>query len=96
LEFGGLIQAYKSAAKEAIDHSTVVRNYVFCHYHLFFDYLSMNNVMRILKDMEAEQYEQKFNIDCELKIKIKSALRTRFEEIPEVYPEIKIKYLYDE
>jgi uncharacterized YigZ family protein len=95
LGVGGLIQAYKSAAKEAIENARIVEKFVFCHYYLSFDYLSMNNVMKILKELEAEQYEQDFNINCNMKIKIKASLRIRFEDVWQVYPEIKFKYLYD-
>lgn len=96
LGVGGLIQAYKTAAREAIDDSIIVKRYVHSYYYLHFDYLAMNDVMKILKDMEAEQYEQDFNLSCSLKTKIKSSQKQQFEKMFELHPEINLKHLYDE
>jgi len=77
LGVGGLIQAYKSASMDALKNARIVKQYVYMNYTLSFRYEDMRLVMRILKDMELEQWDQKFDLDCELKVKVrKSSVKT--------------------
>jgi uncharacterized YigZ family protein len=73
LGVGGLMHAYKTAAMEALNNSRIIRQYVFVKYKLYFPYENMNLVMRILKDMEIEQWDQKFELNCELKLKVRKS-----------------------
>ena len=67
----GLINAYKTAAREALDNCTVVEKTVDEVYSLEFDYGLLNEVMRILKDEKIEQKNQKFEMRCSLEINIR-------------------------
>ena len=73
LGVGGLMHAYKTASMEAIKNSRIIRQYVFVKYRLNFPYENMNLVMKILKDMEIEQWDQKFELNCELKLKVRKS-----------------------
>ena len=46
----GLANAYKTAARDAIDHATVVERTIDMRYRLHFAYAAINDVMRIAKD----------------------------------------------
>jgi uncharacterized YigZ family protein len=47
---GGLIQAYKAAAKDAVDNGIIIMNTWKIRLEIQFDYIKMNEVMRIIKE----------------------------------------------
>lgn len=49
----GLINAYKSAAKDAIDHAIIVENFITEKYRVTFNFGDMNEVMGQLKNFHA-------------------------------------------
>ena len=64
----GLINAYKTAAAEAINNAEIIECTVQDHYEINFPYSSMNDVMKILKDESAGQYDQIFDLHCKMVI----------------------------
>jgi uncharacterized YigZ family protein len=64
LGVGGLIQAYKTAAKEAITASKIVEKTIDISYKLKFEYEEMNKVMRIIKEENLTIEDQKFEMTC--------------------------------
>lgn len=77
LGVSGLIQAYKSAAADAIRNSEIVEKYVQEHYVITFPYSSLNDVMKILKEENAGQSEQSFGTECRMKISIRASFDNR-------------------
>lgn len=77
LGVSGLIQAYKSAAADAIRNSEIVEKYVQEHYVITFPYSSLNDVMKILKEENAGQSEQSFGTECRMKISIRASFANR-------------------
>ena len=71
LGVSGLINAYKTATRDAISQSKIVTNFITRNLNLHFEYPLMNDVMRIVKEEQLEVMEQKFEISCILKIKVK-------------------------
>ena len=71
LGVGGLINAYRTAAKEAIDNGTIVTEIVKDHFELHFDYADMPLIMSDVKEYNAVIKKQVFETDCLLKIAIK-------------------------
>lgn len=69
LGVSGLIQAYRSAASEALDASRIIECKVYDRLHLDFSYEQMNAVMKVVKDLELELEEQQFQLDCSLILK---------------------------
>lgn len=67
----GLINAYKTASHNAIDNSIIVKKTVNYIYELNFQYPQMNSVMKIIKDENLTQFDQKFEMDCSLKVSIR-------------------------
>lgn len=56
----GLIEAYRKAAHDAIAASSVVTRYVEGQVEVLFSYAMMNDLMRIVKDMEPRIIEQEY------------------------------------
>lgn len=75
LGVGGLIQAYKAASKEAIAEGRVIEKVLETVVSIHFDYVTLNDVMRILKDTELEWSKQDFGIDCTLRVGIRPSLQ---------------------
>lgn len=67
----GLINAYKSAAKEALDNATIIEKTIDEVYSVTFDYPLMNEVMRVLKEESIEQQNPKFELNCYLEISVR-------------------------
>ena len=64
LGVSGLINAYKTAAKDALDNSTIVEKFVEEDYQLRFPPLSMNKVMQLLKRETVKITDQQYDTDC--------------------------------
>ncbi|MFD1770973.1 YigZ family protein [Sphingobacterium suaedae] len=67
----GLIHAYKSAAQEALETAVIVEKTVNDIYRLHFDYLQMNDVMRLVKDENLIILRQEFDNNCLLDIEVR-------------------------
>lgn len=88
----GLINAYKTATKEALNEAEIKEFHVKDVYEVHFQYPDMNVVMNILKEEELEQFDQDFGIDCKLKFLVRKRESERiFEKFKSIYT-LKIKY----
>ncbi len=67
----GLINAYKTATKDALDHAEIVERTVNDVYSLSFDYLAMNDVMRIVKEEDLQILKQEFDNECTLEFELR-------------------------
>ncbi|RZK79962.1 MAG: YigZ family protein [Pedobacter sp.] len=89
----GLIQAYKSAAMDAIAEAKIVTKTLNDVYELTFPYLRMNDVMKIIKDEQPEVVSQSFDNDCKVQLSIRksslNAILHKFEKVEE----LSVKYL---
>lgn len=89
----GLINAYKTAAKEALENAEIIEKLIKDVYQVEFAYPDMNIVMKILKDEELDQFEQDFGIDCKLKFSVRKTDSERVFEMFKKIHTIKIKYI---
>ena len=71
---GGLITAYKEAAADAIRQAQIVDITVKNELTVRFEYPLMNEVMRIIKDYDAQIITQQFETGCMIQISISSKL----------------------
>ena len=89
----GLINAYKTASIEAIKASTIINKTVNDVYEVNFDYLQMNDVMKLVKEENIEVLAQQFDTQCVLKFEIRkkqlNQVLGKFDKITGV----KLKYL---
>jgi uncharacterized YigZ family protein len=76
----GLIAAYKGAAAEAIANAEIVEKTDDAEVSFEFGYLLMNDVMKIVKDMEPEIVEQHFDTNCRMTLRIRKSLYNRLVE----------------
>jgi uncharacterized YigZ family protein len=67
----GLINAYKVATEEALKQAAIVQKTVNDIYTVSFDYLQMNDVMRIIKDDDLTVLTQQFDNDCNIRLSIR-------------------------
>lgn len=67
----GLINAYKNATQEAIDTAEVIEKTQEDVYKIDFDYLQMNEVMRIIKEDDLEIHKQDFDNRCSITLSIR-------------------------
>ncbi|WP_194974979.1 IMPACT family protein [Aquiflexum lacus] len=74
LGVGGLISAYRTATAEAISNNVIMEAIVKNRVNLQFDYLSMNDVMKIIKDYNLEIINQQFDNDCKITLLVRKGL----------------------
>jgi uncharacterized YigZ family protein len=67
----GLINAYKVATEEALNQAVIIEKTVNDVYAVSFDYLQMNDVMRIIKDENLIILNQAFDNDCSIQLSIR-------------------------
>lgn len=90
----GLINAYKTAAAEAIQAAQVVEKTVNDIYEIGFDYLAMNDVMRVFKDEQLNMLEQQFDNTCTIRFEVrKASLNTVLGKLEKIEG-IRISYLF--
>ena len=76
----GLINAYKAAAREALDNSTIVAKTINEIYSLEFEYPLMNEVMRLLKEENLVQQNPRFELNCYLEFSTRKNDASRISE----------------
>ncbi|WP_296945016.1 YigZ family protein [uncultured Dysgonomonas sp.] len=74
----GLIVAYREAAAEAIMEADIIEKTVDCQISFSFEYPFMNDVMKIVKDLEPTILNQSYEMNCLMTLEIRKA---KFEEL---------------
>ena len=69
LGVGGLINAYRSAASDALVQSSIIERRVYDRLKVEFEYEHMNAVMKVIKDLKLDFEEQEFDLKCSLTLK---------------------------
>ncbi|MDO5523452.1 MAG: YigZ family protein [Bacteroidia bacterium] len=83
---GGLIKAYKEAAEDAIKNAEIVEKTVDETLVIHFEYLLLNDVMRVLKQFENAAWEQDFKESCTMKLQIrKSEFQQLSNNLSQIY-----------
>lgn len=90
----GLINAYKSAAIEAIQAAEIAEKTVNDVYELTFDYLSMNDVMRLFKEEQLQILSQEFDNSCSIKFEVRKAQLNQVIGKIEKIDGVKLSYLH--
>lgn len=67
----GLINAYKEASFDAILNNEIVERKIETPIDIYFDYICMNDVMRIIKEMNPTIIEQEFDNQCHILLTIR-------------------------
>ena len=69
----GLINAYRSAAAEALQHADIIEKVLEDHYLLTFEYEQMSDVMGHIKKENIYIVDQKFELNCAIEISIRKS-----------------------
>ena len=75
----GLIVADREAAADGIAHSEIEEKFVEHIVHYTFSYPMMDDVMKIVKEMNANIVEQKFDNTCEIVLSIRKSFAEQLE-----------------
>lgn len=67
----GLINAYKLATEEALKQAVIIERTVNDIYTIEFDYLQMNEVMRVIKEDGITILAQTFDNDCNIQVSVR-------------------------
>ena len=67
----GLIRAYRTSTADALSKAEVVEKIAGKNYRLTFDYLAMNDVMKVLKDLNIPQSNQDFGTSCSIDVRVR-------------------------
>ncbi len=89
----GLINAYKMAAIEALQSVQVIEKIIREVYRFDFDYLQMNDVMKIVKDFQLHIRHQQYELRCSIEVEIRLAeldqVLALFSKIPGIEQEFR-------
>jgi len=71
LGVSGLQNAYKVAAKEALDAAVIEERTIQEQYQVVFEYVKMNDIMQILKDPEIQVLDRQSDMRCTYTISVR-------------------------
>jgi uncharacterized YigZ family protein len=74
----GLIHAYKTAALEALANAQIVERTINDVYRIDFDYLQMNDVMRLVKEENLTILNQNFDNRCSMEVEVRKMQVNQF------------------
>ena len=77
LGVSGLINAYRSAAASAIENAEIIEKTLQEYYEITYPYISMNDVMRILKEENVGQSEQSFDLECRILLNFRISFKEK-------------------
>lgn len=84
----GLIVAYREAAADAINNAQIIECHEQTVISFTFDYLAMNDVMKVIKGVDLKILNQEFDNDCRMTVSIRSdnapMLLSRLADIDDV------------
>lgn len=89
----GLINAYKNATIDALDHAVKIQKTVNDLYRISFEYLSMNEVMKVIKDEDLAVKQQSFDTNCSMDIEIRKLKLNKVIDRLESIDRVKTTYL---
>lgn len=69
----GLMNAYRSAALDCLNHANIIEKTRNKDFTIFFNYGQLNLVMKILKDEPVEVLQQNFELNCTMSLRIRQS-----------------------
>jgi uncharacterized YigZ family protein len=96
LGVSGLIKAYKESSAECIAQAEIIEKQVKNKYRIYFAYEDMNLVMNILKQNNAEQKHQIFDLNCQIEVLVEKRNVSKFENSIPPTSTIRLEFLCEE
>lgn len=88
----GLIRAYKTAAEEALKNARIIKKTINRTYQIEFEYPSVNDVMKLLHELNIEPFNKNFKENCVFKFHVRKSMA---ENILIRFKSIKNLKIYD-
>ena len=76
----GLIVAYRAAAADAISNATIIEKTVDETISIEFEYPFLNDIMKIVKEINPQILYQKFEMKCEMTLQIRQSEMVKLKE----------------
>ncbi|MES2516858.1 MAG: YigZ family protein [Bacteroidota bacterium] len=89
----GLINAYKSATEEALANAEIIEKTVNEVYQITYEYVQMNDIMKVIKDFDLKIINQKFDNQCVIEIEFRTSLSPQVLGKLEKIEEIEVAFL---
>lgn len=90
----GLINAYKSATEEALNEAEILEKTVNEVYAVSFEYIRMNEVMKVIKEFDLKIRNQTFDNQCVIEIEFRKTLTNQVTGKLEKIDGILVDYLF--
>lgn len=78
---GGLIRAYKEAAALAIADTKIIEKTVDDKITIHFEYVLLNDVMRVLKQFESVKWSQDFKESCRMELVARRSISSQLTDM---------------
>lgn len=85
LGVGGLVNAYKTAAAEALANNTVVKKYVERPLSIDFPYEATNSVMQIIDQFDITIRQQSYSASCYFQLAIRAS---DYEQVTQLFADL--------
>lgn len=92
LGVSGLINAYKNSAADVIKASTIIEKQILFNYTIQFYFEHLNDVMKLLKQLDCKITSQQFDNNCEMSFSIRKANSEQCEEKLKKIEGLKLEY----
>ena len=76
----GLIVAYREAAADAISHTTIENRFIEEEIVYDFPYVMMNQVMKVIKEMNPRIVSQEYDNTCQIRMRIRQSLAEQLQK----------------
>lgn len=87
----GLIRAYKTSTADALASAQIVEKVAGKNYRMSFEYLSMNSVMKMIKDMSLPQKNQDFGEKCSIEVRVRLSQEPDFLDRASHVPDLSLE-----
>ena len=92
LGVSGLINAYKNSAADVIKVSSIIEKQILFNYTIQFYFEHLNDVMKLLKQLDCKIINQQFDNNCEISFSIRKANSEQCEEKLKKIEGLKLEY----
>lgn len=89
----GLIRAYKSSTADALSTARTVEKTAGSWYRIGFGYEQMQEVMKVVKDLDLPQRGQDFGQECSMEVRVRKNLNEEFLERTEKISNFKLNII---
>jgi len=93
LGVSGLVNAYKTAAREALDQAVFETRFLTSKFRITCEYPMVDAVMRMIKEEDINILKQQFELNCSLEVEVKKSQEKKLISRLESWYEIEFKKL---